>query len=169
MAETQPNRPLAGHELRKIILNDVDNILSQDGMLASHIAYKRAAYVVTVKVMTDNPMITEGSWTTETRSKTSTPQQIENNESLAAIETFPLAGERTDNALDIGIERGRQIQSPNVSRIDNELPVTIVFRGPDGDVQEDEVIYDKDMVPEDNEFADIVNQRELSSEETTRG
>jgi hypothetical protein len=162
MADPQPNRPLSGAELKKIILQDVENILDQDGMLAHHVAYSRVAYAVTVKVMTNNPIIPE--WPNRTRSRKSTPQQIEERPEFEAVKKFPLERAETDVPFDVGMQRIREIVSPNQSRIENELPVTISFRGPDGEPQEKQVIYEKESLP-DNGYPDEVADRELNAAE----
>jgi hypothetical protein len=164
MAEqVQPNKPLSGKELKEIIVGDITNILEQDGMLASHIAYNRVAYSVTVKVMTNNPIIP--NWPNRTKSKKSTPQQIEVNEALTAVEAFPLVRTEEDEAADFGFLRNREIVSPNQSRIENGLGVPITFRGPDGDMKEEKVHYEVDTLPDDNPFADVVTERALTDAE----
>lgn len=164
--EVQPNRPLSGTELREIIINDVRDILQQDGMLVKHIAYGNVAYCVTVRIMTANPIIP--NWTNKTVSRKSTEQQIAENESLEAVYTFPLSTVEADEPLNIGVERTRQIISPNHSRIENGLPVTITFRGPEGDVKEEDIHYEKELIEEGGGFPDSVVDRELDDAEITK-
>ncbi len=165
--QAQPNRPLAGTELRKIIARDVNELLEGDGMLAGHIAYKRVSYSVVIKIMTDNPMLPGGGWKTETRSRPATKAQIAETVGVEAIETFPLTGEQSEDHLESGVERKREIISPNVSRIMNGLPITVTSRGPDGEVKEHQVTYEDETLPEDLEgLADVVTDKELTPEET---
>lgn len=161
--QAQPNKPLSGVELKQIIMTDIGNILDQDSMLTSHIAYNRAAYSVTVKIMTGNPIIP--NWNNRTASKKSTPQQIEKNEAMASVESFPLQLGEEDTPANLGVERTRQIISPNQSRIENGIPVLISFRGADGDVHEEKVMYEPDMLPDDGGFPDGVTERELDDTE----
>ena len=165
MADKQPNRALTGAELRQVILNDVTDILNGDGMMGSHIAYRRVSYLVTIKVMTDNPMLPDGSWTIKTKSKKSTPQQIEESASMEAVEVHPLAGERTEHHLDLGAERKRVVESPNVTRINNGLPVTITARGSDGETKELQATYEPNMFIEGALNDENVTQRALTDEE----
>jgi hypothetical protein len=169
MAEqAQPNRALAGNELRKIIMKDVENILDGDGMLASHIAYKKVSYAVTIKIMTDNPMLMGGSWTLRANAKPGSIQQIEDTPGMAAVQTFPLAGKLSEEHLESGIERTREIISPNRSRIQNGLPITITSRGADGEVKEQQIEYEGDTLPDDDDpYADKVTDKELSESEIT--
>lgn len=161
--EAQPNRPLSGSELKQIIMNDVESVLAQDGMLAPHIAFTRVAYSVTVKVMTGNPMMP--SWKNRTTSKQSTKQQVEGKQELVAMNQFPLKPVDGEDTLNIGLERKREIISPNHSRIENGMPITITSRGQDGDVKEEKIHYETDLLPDDGEFADKVTGRELSETE----
>jgi hypothetical protein len=161
--QAQPNKPLSGSEFREIIVNDISSMLSQDGMLAPHIAYSRVSYMVTVKIMTNNPIIP--NWTNRTKSKKSTEQQIGGNESMAAIEAFPMSQSPDDEILNMGLERTRDIISPNQSRIENGLAVPITVRGIDGDVEERKVAYDISMLPDDGGYPDGLKDRTLSDAE----
>lgn len=160
MANAQPNRPLNGKELKKIILKDVENILDQDGMLMYHIAYSSVAYSITVKIMTNNPV--KPVWPSRTSSQKASIQQVEANPELAAITTFPLARSDGDEGFDVGVERLRDIESPNQSRIENDLPVPVTIRNQDGQMEEKEFYYDKD--PNDP-FPDAVRDRTLTEAE----
>jgi len=62
--EVVSNRPLAGTELKEIILEDVKQMLDNDGMLSFHIAYGRVAYEVNIKLMMDNPAFPESKTAT---------------------------------------------------------------------------------------------------------
>lgn len=164
--DAQPNKALSGVELAKIITNDITNILEQDGMLTGHIAYTKVAYSITVKIMTANPIIP--NWTNKTKSKTSTEQQVAGNEALAAVHAFPLKTADGDETANIGVERTRQIISPNQSRIENGLPISVNLRGPDGDIREEKVHYDVEMLPDDGGYPDGVEERELSDAEIAK-
>lgn len=161
--DTQPNRPLSGSELRQIMVKDVDSILQQDGMLASHVAYKDVSYEVTVKVRVSNPM--QPVWINTTTSKDSTLQQIAADESMAAVNAFPHKSEDAEETFDIGVSKIREIISPNVSRVENGLPVTISHRTPDGEMKEHPVTYEVDDVEMDDAYRDRVTERELTPAE----
>lgn len=164
MAEqAQPNKPLSGVELKELIMKDLSSVLDGDTMLVHHIAYRSASYSILVKIMTANPIIPD--WTNKTRSKRSTPQQIDARPELAAIHNFPLQREATDEAMDFGLERTRQIISPNQSRIENGLGVPITRRTAEGNVVEEKVHYDIDVLPDDGGFPDGMKERSLTKEE----
>lgn len=164
--EVQPNKPLSGKEYAEIIISDLRRVLEQDSMLASHIAYSQVGHSITVKIMTNNPIIP--NWTNSIRSRQSTEQQIADDESLKAIQTFPIPRTEDDEPLDFGEELTRQIISPNHSRIENGLGVPVTFRGADGDTKEEKIIYEPDLLPDDTEFGDVVTQRELTPGEITK-
>jgi hypothetical protein len=164
--EVQPNRPLSGKEYIEIILSDIRRVLEQDSMLASHIAYSQVGHSITVKIMTNNPIIP--NWSNVSRSQKSTPQQIEDSGELAAIESFPIPRTEDDEPIDFGEELTRQIISPNMSRIENGLGVPINIRGIDGDIKEEKAVYDPESITEHPELADVVTQRELTPGEITR-
>lgn len=159
------NTYLSGKELASLIKNDVEHILNQDTMLASHVGYRNASYSVIVKIMTKNPIIPD--WTNKTRSKKSTVQQVADNPAMTALAAFPLAIEEGDEPINMGIELIREIVSPNQSRIENGLPVPITRRTAEGDTVQENVMYEKDSLPEDG-FPDGVTERELSDEEITK-
>lgn len=164
--EVQPNKPLSGKEYIEIILSDIRRILEQDSMLASHIAYSQVGHSVTVKIMTNNPIIP--NWSNVSRSQKSTPQQIAENEELAAIHTFPIPRTEEDEPIDFGEELTRKIISPNMSRIENGLGVPISIRGIDGDTKEEKAVYDPESIADNPELADVVTQRELTPAEITK-
>jgi hypothetical protein len=159
------NTFLSGKELASLIKNDIDHILNQDTMLQPHVGYRGAAYSVTVKIMTKNPIIPD--WTNKVRSKKSTEQQISDNPAMTAVEAFPLKVEEEDEPVNLGVELIREIVSPNQSRIENGLPVPITRRTAEGNTVEELVHYDVDSLPEDS-FPDGVTERELSDEEIVK-
>lgn len=164
--EAQPNKALSGKELRNLMVKDFSDMLDQDTMLASHIAYRQVAYSISSKIMLSNPIIPD--WTNKVKSKKSTANQVEESEALTAVEAFPLKRTADDEPVNIGVERTRQIVSPNQSRIENELPVPITRRTPDGDSVEDSVVYEKASLPDDGGFPDGVTERMLTDEEIER-
>jgi hypothetical protein len=156
------NTYLSGKELANLIKNDVDHMLNQDTMLASHVGYRGAAYSVSIKIMTKNPIIPD--WTNKVKSKKSTVQQIGDNLAMTAVQAFPLVLEEDDEPVNMGAHLTREIISPNQSRIENGLPVPITRRTAEGNTVEELVHYEKDSLPDDG-FPDGVTERELSDEE----
>lgn len=163
--DIQDNKPLTGSEFCKIILKKVADILSQDGMLAGHIAHREASFQVVVKIKTTNPMISGGYWNNKISSVDSTPQQIAQDPSLAAIKTFPHPSEEGDDDHKFGVMQQIDVISPNQSRVENGIPVPIQYKSQEGEIKEESVMYDIDVVDPNSEFADKIAQRELSEEE----
>lgn len=159
------NTLLSGTELKELMKRDFAAILDQDTMLASHVGYRCAAYVITGKIMLKNPIIPD--WTNTLRSKKSTEQQIDASAGMAAVDVFPLKIEDGDEPVNVGIELTRNIISPNQSRIENGLPVPITRRTAEGNTVEELVHYEKDSLPEDG-YPDGVTVRELSDAEITK-
>jgi hypothetical protein len=140
------NRPLSGIELRKIIQDDVEYILAQDGMLANHVAYSRAAYEVTLKLHLDN--ISYPEHTSKTSSRKASAQELEQDPSKEALESFPLKN-TTEESVKKGRERKREINSPNRARIENGIPIQAQVRQPDGTVETKDILYSTDDYPDD--------------------
>jgi hypothetical protein len=159
----QPNRALSGVELKELIVKDLESILEQDSMLASHIAYSRVSYSVNVKIQTANPMMP--NWSNKVKSRKSTAQQVEGKPQMQAVESFPLTRGKEEEAMDAGVERTRVIVSPNQSRIENGLGVPITRRNEEGNVVEEKVMYEKDMLPDDGPYADVVTEKKLTPAE----
>jgi len=119
-SEIVSNKPLTGLELVKCILNDTEAVLNKDGMFNSHVAYGRVTYEVTVKLSLQNPTY---------------PEHIARAKGEAG-DPASLGGE----VQGVEISRKREIKSPNVARIANDLPVKIQTRQ-DGKVVEKDLNY----------------------------
>jgi hypothetical protein len=136
--EVQPNRPLAGHELKQILLKDFESMLSGDGVFAAHMGYKRVAYEISIKLHVDNPL-----FPAHTNKRASKDPARNATEQQKAVEAPPLKNPG-DDAQVLAMKREREIDSPNVARLENDLPVitTSVDRAT-GQVIEKQVRYDK--------------------------
>ncbi len=161
--ESQSNSPLSGIELKDIIVRKVEDVLQQDGMLASHIAYNTASFEITVKIKTSNPMVP--IWKNKIRSVKSTKQEVEKNPTVAAIESFPHVDKEGEESIKHGVVQQIDILSPNQSRVENGIPVPIRYRNSDGEFKEERAYYDYDAIDPNSEFADKIAQRDLSEEE----
>lgn len=157
------NRMLSGTELAEIIQKHVARVLGSDGMLTGRIAYGRVAYEVRVTLHLDNPCYPEHVSVT-----TSTPmsiQQIEGNPTLAAILTAPLQDLTPDADL-VAIEVQVQVQSPNVERIVNGMPLTQTVRV-DGIPIDKEVRYTGD-IPDPATVGNTVAHVDKTEEQKTK-
>jgi len=149
--ELVSNKPLAGTELAQIILADAARILGDHGLLAGQSAYSRIAYDLRLTLHLDLP-----SMPTSVDHVTSRPRatdEIASNPSLAAIEAAPpLASPRSPDAILHAVEVSRDIQSPNLARVEHSLPIEVSVTGQDGHATERLVTYhssDVGMRPEE--------------------
>lgn len=139
--EVVPNKPLAGHELKQIMLKDFDNMLSGDGMFSAHIAYKRVAYEISIKLHVDNPLFPEH----KNGRKSKDPARNASPEART-IEAPPLKN-ASDESQIAALKREREIDNPNGARLENGLPVNInLVNRQTGQVEEKSVTYDKEGV-----------------------
>lgn len=138
MSQPKPAKPLTGAELRQIIMKDIGTILDGDGMLATHIAYGRIGYDVTVKLHSSR--LVDPTWQNKTTSRKPTVQDSENNPALEALDAFPLSNPEED-AIAAGTTRSREIDSPNAARIFAGLPISAVMREADGEIVEKSIHY----------------------------
>lgn len=148
--ELVANRPLRGDELSKIIQADVAEILSRDCMLTTRVAYGRVSYTVRVVLHMDNPSFPES--TSVLQSQRRSDNEVELAPELAAIEGPPPLKGATEESYVSAQERTREIDSPNVARIENGLPITVLRPGFDtggnATTVEEQVTYPSEVVEE---------------------
>lgn len=156
--ETVPNRPLAGHELRNILINDFTKMLDSDGMFQPHMGYSRVAYEISYRLQLDNPLFPEHKGKRVSRDPA---RNIPPNDIVKKIEAPPLKGD-TNNVETVGLKRERVIDSPNKARLENGLPVTInKINRQTGATEEKQVQYDTEGIqPTEAKDTDISNQAE---------
>lgn len=142
--ELVANKPLAGPDLAKIIQSDVAQLLQRDGMFSPHVAYGRVSYEVRVTMHMDNPSYP--THVTTMRSEKRSDNQVAAEPELAAIEPdLPLKEPSLEEYV-ASVERQRRIDSPNLARIEHQLPVTVQVAGEGGSSQEKQVVYPKEAV-----------------------
>lgn len=135
--EVVPNRPLAGHELRDIMLKDFTAMISGDGMFSAHMGYRRVAYEISIKLHLDNPLHPEHK--NKRRSKEPAKNADEITKLTAAYPMQP-----GEDVVAAGVTRAREIDSPNAARIEFDLPVTIQHMDrTTGEIKDKQVQYDK--------------------------
>lgn len=148
-------KSLSGPELVKIIERDVHEMLTRDGMFNINIAFPRVSYEVRVTMHMDNPL-----YPTHVNSAFSRPaskQEVEKEPSLAAIETLPLQEPLTDEETVFAEERHREIASPNMARVEHELPLTVEKRNHDSGHFETKEITFKGDLPDPATVGNIVS------------
>lgn len=125
--ERVPNRPLSGPELVKIVEKDVHDLLSKDGMFSRNIAFSRVSYEVRVSLHLDNPVYPEH--VAEVLSRTPSKQAVAKGD--GSVEVSPLAGSTTDEEIVFSQERHREIASPNMARVEADLPLMVEYKNLD--------------------------------------
>jgi len=161
--EVIANKALSGTELRELVSKDLATMLEMDGMLAGHIAYGTVSYEITVKFHTSRPV--EPTWQNRITSRGATLQETELNPGLGleALAAFPLK-DADDDAVAFGMQRTREISSPNLTRIQEGLPILITTRESDGQFQEKSVLYETADLP-DGVVVEGVTDKELTAAE----
>lgn len=102
------NKPLSGQELLEILVNEVRDLCGTDAMFRSHVGYGKVNYKITVDLKLNNPTY---------------PEHI-----VRGREKTVGGGEDDPEAKKVTKTRSRAVESPNVARIANSLPVTVVSR-----------------------------------------
>ena len=118
MADTIPNKPLTGNELSTIIQSDVERMLAHDGMMLEYMSYGRVSYIVTVKLLLDNPTFPEH--TINIKAKGNKEQTI----------VMPPVKDVSPEAVRVGRQKSRTINNPNLERLKHGLPIEKTFIDP---------------------------------------
>ena len=126
--ERVPNKALSGAELKEIIKKEVAKILDRDGMYSNNLAYGRVSFEVRVSLHLDNPRYP--LHISEVLSRPASKQEVETEPDLAALISPPLEDE-SDDAVIVSTEEQVAIASPNVARIENDMPLTITTKDMD--------------------------------------
>jgi hypothetical protein len=173
--ELVANKPLRGDELQKIVESDLHEVLSRDCMFTSRVAYGRVSYEVRVTLHMDNPSFPTA--TSTIRSAPRSDNQIEAQPEMAAIKDAPPLVAPTADAYVSSVERHRDIESPNATRIEHGLPISVIRTGHDTGGNpisvEEPVVYPKESVegmtpePVDTDLTRMVKQDWVGKGTTT--
>ena len=174
-AEVAINRALSATELSEILRRDFEALISKDGLLSSRAAaFGRISYEIRINLHLSNPAYPEHPLQYSSRRVAKQeieadprmdvikphPLAPEPNmcnycgyeESMHPDGVWvdpenPGMFHNFEPALVVrhGIERSREISSPNLARVQHQMPITIETRGIDGSVQQKEVIYPKEI------------------------
>jgi hypothetical protein len=136
--EIVSNKPLAGTELAAIIRSDIARMLDESGFLAGQSAYSRVAYDIRITLHLDLPAMPTA--TEVAQSRVAASDVIAQRPELGSLEPFPLAQPSAGAALSATGLR-RDIDSPNLARVEHSLPVTVDVLGEDGHTREELVTY----------------------------
>ncbi len=129
--EHVPNKPLSGTELIEILAKDMAKLLASSGHFSSYVAYGRVAYKITVEIDLGNVMLEKQVMQIRSRADDVT-------------EAFPMIG---DDTATITATRERKVDSPNVARIANHLPIAAQYRDQDGKTKDRTLHYDPTDLP----------------------
>ena len=141
--ERLPNKPLAGTELAKFILADLEDVLARSGMFSSYIAYGRVAYTVKVELHVANPtmpktLVTARGKRVAVNAPADDPRRVIEGEP-------PLHDPGPDSAV-VSLTRERTIESPNAARIASGQPIEVQVHK-DGQLTTRKVQYDPADIP----------------------
>jgi hypothetical protein len=139
--EIVANKGLSGTEMQKIIRADFEKLLEGEGLLSAQMAYGRVSYDIRLRLHTGNPYHPESEISISSRVRS--VQEIEANPAMAAVETPPLANP-PDDAIVVGTEVARVVDSPNVERIRIGEPIPVSVKQMDGTVSTQHIQYPKD-------------------------
>jgi hypothetical protein len=121
--EMVANKPLSGAELVEVIVKDLRVLLDGDAMFRSHVAYGKVKYSVSVELTLANP--TYPKHVAQTRPREIGPEIEKSDEKVGPVR----------------FTRTREVVSPNVTRIANGLPVTVIAKV-DGQAVERKLDYE---------------------------
>ncbi len=139
--------PLSGSELKRIILKDVEDVMSRDCVLSGVSAFGRVSYEVTLKLHFQNLSFPESSM--KVVSRVPTEQEVAADTARANVEGEPPLEEKGDSmpAETVAVERHREIDNPTQARVEHGLPVPIVKRNSEGKTEEATAKFPADSVP----------------------
>lgn len=145
--EIVANRPLSGAEVRAIMDADIRRILDNDCMLTELAAYRRLSYEIRVTMHLDN--LTYPQHEIQVRSQAQPRDLTANSPQLAAVEPGPPPLSDPSAASYVSAtELHRDIDSPNVARVEHSLPVTITRTQESGKRVDESVHYPPEMLEE---------------------
>ena len=140
--EIVANKALSGSELSRIILSDAATLLEGHGLLSGQMAFARVAYELRLTLHMDNPSLPKSL--DAVRSRPRSDNDIAANPALAAIEAVLPLAQPSPSAIFTSDELHREIQSPNVARLEHSLPIDVAVRDADGHTIEHQVSYPAD-------------------------
>lgn len=164
--ERIPNKGLAGPELLQIIEKDVHDVLTRDGMFSQNLAFGRVSYEVRVSLHLDNPLYP--LHVSEVHSRPASIQQVAANAALEAIEFAPLKEPLTEDETVVSNERQRQIASPNMARVEHDLPMTIAKHNLDTGHIENKVIKYVGDTPDPADVGNVIADKETSEDQRSK-
>ena len=140
--ELVSNKPLSGVEARAILLSDFASMLESHGLFTGQMAYSRLAYEIRLTAHFDNFTLPQTQ--DSVRSRRRSDSAIAADPSLAAIESAPPLVAPSPGAVFTSDELHRDIQSPNVARLEHGLPVEVSVKDADGHTTERAIQYPAD-------------------------
>lgn len=110
------NKPLSGKELGQVVLADIKAVIERDAMFSEFAAFGRVAYKVTVELEMANPTYPKHETVAQAPITQLEGTQLEGVPPLRKVEGKVGKVHKT---------RERLMDNPNLSRMANDLPITI--------------------------------------------
>jgi len=129
--EVTDNRALSGAELKRIIREDFDSLLANEGLLGDTIAYGKISYEVVLRLHLDNPLLRESE--SRTHSRPVSKQAVAATPALAAVTGAPPLKypPPSSDAVVAAPAVSRNITSPNAERVRRGMPIPVEIEQPD--------------------------------------
>lgn len=143
--EIVQQKGLNGDELKRIMVKDFEDMLSRDAMFMKHMEYPRAAYRIRFQLFTQIAMYPEHANQVQSAppAKGRATDRSGGREAITSVSDIKKYADETLENIEVGKQRERVIDSPNLARIENNLPITIQQRMPEKEGFVDvEVHYD---------------------------
>jgi len=138
--ESIPQRALSGAEIKAIMVEKFQFMLSQNTRLSDYMAYGRLAYDITVRIHVDNahPIVDV------TESAPIGRNIVDSAPELGAIESGPPLVNPSPKAETSGTRLSNDKTHPNLERLAHHLPIPVETRRGDGSVVSEEINYPVD-------------------------
>jgi hypothetical protein len=151
--ETTTNTALSGIELKTLLREDAERLLTEEGLLSDYVAYGRICYRLTLELMVEGPDETKKLSDTFIESRAAARDLIARVPAFAALRPPPLRDPPpSSGAVTAAIALFRRIISPNAERLRVGLPVPVMVRQQDGTTDQQMVRYPR---PDDAGDGDV--------------
>jgi hypothetical protein len=131
-------------------------MLNRDAMFSSRLSYPRAAYQIKVQLFLPNPQFPTHTAQTASANPARNEQDLKKK-----LLTTPPKG----IAATVGMQRDRVIESPNLARLSNDMPITIQRRNPEsGRIEEVPVQYQGEGATEKYPDLNLPQDKDIAKE-----
>jgi hypothetical protein len=141
LKEIVVNTALSGEELKVVLRDYFERLLTAEGMLTPNAAFGRVSFTLALRLHIDNPWMRDYPATTF-KSERASPAAIAEQPSLVALERTPLADPSPDAAKHTTTLHAN-VESPNAERVRLGIPVPVVVEQRDGTRSVERIKYPK--------------------------